>query len=914
MSAPLSFAPLVGLRLGGAALTPYDDLAPDTGTLGRPVWGPRELLADLELRLGLPRDEAPAALREQAFAARLKALVAPGKFWAASFGVDPSGTAAALLAWRDGLVDSGWDGAPIAGGGGRLGGLAEVEALCAPALPAGTVDRLVRVERALAAGDKPPPYDAVSLAEPGALWSARWRRVFALLEARGASFAVIEPRFEAAPAGTDLGRIQALMRGEEGPTGPLAGDGTLLLLRAPTSWELGETVAALLRAEGPARGSTVVIRGGEQAALDAGLAAQGMASLGLASASPRRPALQVLPLAIELAFEPRDPYRVLELLTLAVSPFQGRVGRELARALTEAPGIDGPEWRAAKAKLREPVAGRSADELTRIERRLARVEQWLEAPGVPRGEAAPRERLVEVAARVEEWLRARVALDSADSSEQAVLGAAYAQARAFRQVLADDVRPALSLVEARTLGDRVTSAGQRIALAHERAGRLDHVDEPGALLVTRDTVVFWHAVAGTERRAFPEPWREPEREALSAAGVELPDIDARLADENTAWRRAVLAARARVIFAVPDTAAGSVCAPHPLWEEIVARLRADEAAVASLTRTAHQLRAARLPLAPAPGANLPPGRVEWRLPASAARAADVHSASSLDELLRCPLRWTLKRRAKLYAGAVAQLPPDHKLAGTIGHRLVETLHVSGKLTTDAAELRRAAAAALETLLREEGTPWLLPGRAFDREQKKAALIHAVERLAAGLSESGLTVEAVEESLEAPWGERTLQGRADLLARDAAGRRVIVDLKWGASSYRDLLRAGLALQLAVYARAAAAGRPVPAGYFSLKATSFLTTEPGLFADVEPLDGPSPGETLDRAERTLGLVEEALRQGRVPAAGVASSQGLLPVLGVAPTDEARYLDYRKAPDGACQYCDHDAICGKAWESLR
>ena len=57
------------------------------------------------------------------------------------------------------------------------------------------------------------------------------------------------------------------------------------------------------------------------------------------------------------------------------------------------------------------MADRPPEQVQRVERRLTRVQQWLEATGVPRDEAAPRERLLEVAARVEEWLRARRALD-----------------------------------------------------------------------------------------------------------------------------------------------------------------------------------------------------------------------------------------------------------------------------------------------------------------------------------------------------------------------------------------------------------------------------------------------------------------------------------------------------------------------
>ena len=57
-----------------------------------------------------------------------------------------------------------------------------------------------------------------------------------------------------------------------------------------------------------------------------------------------------------LAFEPRDPRRVLELLTLSVGPFRGRVGSQLARAMAKQPGVgEGQEWKRRKARLLEEL-------------------------------------------------------------------------------------------------------------------------------------------------------------------------------------------------------------------------------------------------------------------------------------------------------------------------------------------------------------------------------------------------------------------------------------------------------------------------------------------------------------------------------------------------------------------------------
>ena len=113
--------------------------------------------------------------------------------------------------------------------------------------------------------------------------------------------------------------------------------------------------------------------------------------------------LQVLPLAIELAFEPRDPYRVLELLTLPLGPFHGFVGGALARALAAAPGTGGRPWRQAKEYIAQRVG---ADDTRAIER----IEAWLEGPGHSAREGAPRSALLAIADRVVAWLTAGYAL------------------------------------------------------------------------------------------------------------------------------------------------------------------------------------------------------------------------------------------------------------------------------------------------------------------------------------------------------------------------------------------------------------------------------------------------------------------------------------------------------------------------
>lgn len=140
---------LAGLGLGGPTVAMAAN-ASTRASLGRPAWGQAGLLRDLELRIGSSPITESASARIPRWTARIKSLAASNAFYNRSFSVDELGTAVTLLEWRDALVEAGWDGAPIAGGGERLNALAALEGHEREGAEPGHADRLVRVERAIA--------------------------------------------------------------------------------------------------------------------------------------------------------------------------------------------------------------------------------------------------------------------------------------------------------------------------------------------------------------------------------------------------------------------------------------------------------------------------------------------------------------------------------------------------------------------------------------------------------------------------------------------------------------------------------------------------------------------------------------------------------------------------------------------
>ena len=945
--------PLVGWGLGGSVVRerPGSGLG---GRLGEPTWSPSQLLRDLELRLGLPQAEASAAVRVPLYSRRLTQVVANAThdaarapFFARSFEVDSLGTAKAILAWRDALLEAGWNGQHVPGGGDRLEALAAAEALLSEPLPPGRADRLVRVAEELRACSQHRLYDALTLVEPRALWPRRWRAVLALLEERGCVIEPLAPELPGAPATTDLGVLQRMLRGElpsrrtkEGSA--VKGDGSLLLLRGDTPGDLAELTAAILAEHRDQ--ATTVVRCADTATLESALARQGLPHQGHASPSAWRPAMQLLPLALELAFEPRDPYRVLELLTLPVGPFQGMLGAQLARAVSKQPGVGGTEWQRQKERAKERLRGSrikvrvsegrteaeaAADAEAHVAERMDRVALWLEAAGAP-AEGAPRLDLVHVANRVRHFLQKRMQFEGGGE----IYGAAYAQAQSMTEALARDERDALSREHMRQLLDGVVRGEQDLDLTIERAGRIDHVDHPAALLASTSAVVFWAFVGGTERRPILPPWHRAERAALEAVGVDFPDPGKLLTVESDAWRRGILAARERVVFVVPSTMKGEAVAPHPTWDEVAARLGLeDETAAAVLTRTPSVVLAsgdALVPLAPIARLPLPEARGAWSLPPDRLAAAGdtLHtSPTALDTLATCPLRFVLSHHARLRSGALAKVANGPLLNGNLGHRLVEELHAAKAFDlTDEAAFDARTLATVTALLPTEGATLLLAGAAIERAQLVPQLVRAMRELRRYLEGAGWRVAAVEEEVSTTSSLGTLKGRLDVRLENAKSEQAVLDLKWGGGTYRALLEGGRAVQLAAYVRAVreahggnTAGKRTEAlpaaGYFSLHGAKVLTADArmGMGPD-KTLDGPTLAETWSRVEKTARAVQASLRAGKVPvAAATKRALPLLDALGIAEADHPTHYAVAEASD-ACRYCDYPTICGQAWEAVR
>ncbi len=873
------------------------------------VWlGPLGLLGRVELGLGLIGLHASAMERALALAGRLAAF--PDAFFAASFRVDPIGTARRLLAWRDALRMHRWQAEP-GKETGRVAALAEATR----ELPAGSPER---IQACLAALQKLGAQDGLELGrlevlvdeaeetqEPGG-WKSLpplWRDLVCALA--GAGVEVIGRALRPVEARGDL------LACREKDFRPAA-DGSLRLLRPAGVLEAADQAAAWVRSLGEDAEILVV---NPDPVLDEALARHGCATTGAGASSELSSLQSVLPLVLGLAWSPPDPELAWRLLCLPKGPFPRDLAMDLLGALHRWPSVgsrrwvEGVErWKARKtAEPDEDGTGEPPADPAYVERVLERLAGVFDPlPGAPRhtGKApvALLQRRIEL---VEGWLRPLVhgdhALDGA--------GEALAQCAALRGLLEAWGVVDISQIDLSRLVGHATSSGggRRPALAG-----IASVPSPGCVAGPVRHVLWWGFCArpGAATTDFP-PLAGSEQRALAAGGVELPEPTAEAVRASRRERRPLDQSSQAVLLVCPRQGTdGEEAFPAAPWDRVRANLPAGE------WHLVEKLAVRRLPADGLPEARPVAARPRLAAKAVVSMAHTVElpgsiSPTSLESLVGCPYRGLLTLLAHVDSGPTCALDPPGAPAGrgSLAHAVLEHVLLGvkdGRIRSEG-EAGRAARAFLDAeVAKFDGrlaAPW---GRL-----EQGAAIRLVEQAASDLVgkllAAGLVVDGVEQVLEAAVDGLALNGRADLVVRDNAGKPLVVDLKLGGKKRYLQLRAGTALQLACYARMLATDRrSLPRSAFYTLTTRRLLGA-GVFPGAEEVAGPAMEVTWKAILRAVEGIREGLARLEVRVPGIDEGGAAV----VVSREDAGAVEggrLRLPPD--CGYCELGVLCGRAF----
>jgi ATP-dependent helicase/nuclease subunit B len=848
-----------------------DDLAPGRAVSATAWMGLAGLLEFLETRLGLGGLPVSEGERCVHFA---QALAGSEGFWNRSLDTDAVGTSREILRWVDELKMMGWAGA---GCTDRIRQLSTVASSVLPGIPDRLRSVLTELERT---ADRIEPL-TIHPVQPADDMPPLLGQVFADLVNRHGAVCE-EIGIQDVEASGNLGASRA--RGFR----PQPGDDSLVLLRTHTPWAAAEHVAAWLASLDDA-GGTVVI--GATPELDATLARFGLPTSGGTRPGPRANMLaSLIPLILGAAEPVPDPSRALELLTLPGGPFPSWVGRRLARALHEFPGIGNDGWTAVAGSLATLAEERGHDGGERWESRVGAIFAGL----LP--DLYANSQREEISACLEAvlipWLEERASA----SRHAGVYRAVHTATRDLIELLEGRGSGPLEPGEfLRLWGEIPCAAGASLYPAE--AG-IDFVDSPGAVLAPARRIIWWDFCGKNGRSSRPLPLSLEEYRDLADNGVHLQEFYHACARcEPLRWQRPWRLCSETLVLASPVlSATGDASHPHPFWDELCATMAGDNAPEI-LTRDG--------PIAEAAGWTMPATvspprpRRRWGSPGGVGHR-ETESPSGLERLLRCPFAWVAQYKGRLTPGIVRSLPTGGLLDGKLFHEIFRQLPDEAFRSPDDAV--RAALA----LFRERG-PALAgayfraggqsPQAAFER--KLGESVAAVTRW---LNENGMQVAGREEDLRGTVSGMPFAGRLDLRAY-SAGASTVLDFKNGSESeHLKGLKGNTAVQLISYATLAEQTlvcRPA-ALYFILKSRHFLPSR----------DAHQSGSPLNNAaglharwgalESAYGEALEALNE-HVVAAGVPDEEQDPPAKDQWINDQIQLV-----PN--CDFCELGMLCGK------
>lgn len=798
----------LGLELDGGSYP--DALDGGAASAGRVVTGPKGLVSILETRMGLSAREEREGVRIGQYLKRLTELDDGKRYYSESFKADAWSVAKQLLEWRDELVSHGWRGDMPDGASNRLKDLAGIEKLHKCELAPGFSDRLLQVTSNLKTA-RDLGISEIRCVEPPGDWPPCWQNVLSLLAKAGVAVTTIPSTEgdEKAPRekGTDLARLKAALAQNQPDSSGIKGDGSLIVVRSDVDGDITEIISSWLAQRAEEHKKVLFIRGNGSSHLCNGFHSRNLPCIGWESRSQWRTALQVLPLILSNLWQPFDPQRLLEILTLPKSPIPRSAAALFESALREHPGTGGPLWQKAWDQAVANYAARHGKEDGKpgapgdVEQFKKQLLFWLgerrygPSPGVPAGVVS------EICGQMHQWSATRGALD-----EDGLLAASSSMAEEVAKVIRAAGSELIPKTQLDRILDSVMGAGLEHPCAYPEAAAWSMVTSPGQIWGHVPHIV-WLDFVDSGRGTFSSTWSNDEEALLSSMGVCLERPHAKRIRHSKTWLRPVQHAGDRLTLVVPGNIVSDNPAIHPLWDEMRYFLRMEEADEGKITvdaSTARKTAKSRFLGTALVGERvserpLPLPAKEWRVPNPRILVRDRESPTSMEMLISCPLSWVLNYILKLESGRLASLPDAKQTTGSLAHAVIESLFTQST-ALQPSEAAGAAGKIFDRLIPQMAAQLLQPGWELERERCRKALGTAASRLAAILEEAKLEVAGCEITKQKDLRPgRKFEGRIDMVLQGKGRREFFLDLKWsGSSKYRyQEAKEGLSLQLAAY---------------------------------------------------------------------------------------------------------------------
>ncbi|MFV2055814.1 MAG: RecB family exonuclease [Thiohalomonadales bacterium] len=786
----------------------FDGLHPiqfDTN-MGEKRVGPLGLLAILETQLAIASPDLSHTIRTIDYLACLRQLDSSHAFYHRSLAVDEFNVATELLSWRDTWYEAGWDGTFPSGVSVRLDMMAAVEVVAQKRVGASLGQRLQKILYLL--GSQQTQIDQIVLLDPIERFSMLWQRLLDKFDC--VAPAALGPQ---ANEDCDLGKLQrALQRLAQGKSSKsdngqviktaLAADRSFTVLRANSSMVSAQLLARWLKqlSDNKQHKTTVLLSGSDGTELDDALEEADLPRIGFESLSPWRPLLQVLPLVLELLWEPLDPAVLLQFLMHPMGPLPRRIRQPLADIVANRPGIGGLEWQQQLQSLLAQNENKHLKDET---------NEWFDSPRYSRQEGLPIDVVWGRTLKILDWLEQKLTIET-DDAKYYLIGAAHHQASELVLILDNfqaDGREKLEQEQLRYLLEKLAGRGTGIVdkvaecITNETNWILGS-NNPANCYQAYPTLIWWDFKETTGVKRYP--WSARELQALDVAGVKLANLQQELVWQADNWLRPILAVSEQLILVLHDNDESV----HPLWDQINscvkdwASIDAENGILDGRPSPWSDVISKTIDIV---GCPLPEPRRWWQLESGEALGKrDKESYSSLDRFIHSPYQWVFAYKAQLYPGTLRQLNDGNSLKGTLVHHLYEQFFNENPDSLTNSDIDKTALddwfdARLKKLLVEEAAVLLQPGRLVEKAQYEETARHSLYQLIRQLRAAKIIQVEMETQEEGRFVGGVLAGFIDMRVINERGQEALIDIKWGGKKYRrQSLEENSHLQLVLYA--------------------------------------------------------------------------------------------------------------------
>ncbi len=810
------------------------------------VCGLYGLLQYLEKHLGTSYPERNDYLRQEQYRQALAThlLANPTAFFARSFEADAIATANTLLSYRDELLLAEWDFETNEKMPTRLATLATIEQQLQVGLPMylydGFAERFCKMKYWVTR--LPIPLQKIYLTEPRDLLPFYIQDLWDVLESIGVEIVEAMPN-ELAKNTTDLFNFQRALLKEPFQKGAVEGDGSILIIKGDRETYLAEYLAKML-AKNPSYRPVCLIPN-KNRALDNSLVEEGVPSFGILSASLARPTLQILKLVSTFLWKPINPYKILEFVSLPVTPIHSKLAKRIAKVMADKPGLNSGSWRRMVAEFfgyyeqeieRNPTRRLELEKEER-ETRL-QFNKWFNRRRYDTKKAVPKAEVVDLFSGVWSWAEDQLEevkkeLDKVQkridnpatphqdlekltdrkedfTKRQQALTSLFEQSRKLIQIL-DALPEGDTFLTYLRLERLVRTINEPAAMRFRKTevGHLPFVYQQSAIIRPVEEVFWWNFVDNTTTAGFSN-WYPNEQYYLSEQGISYSNVQQQ--NRLLLWQRMrpVLQCQKQLILVCPKYVEGKEQLAHPLWGDLCAALGEDN--LEKLTIEVQQQHNMGLleqffdlpvlePLAPVQlGKPQPYLHIPYQ---EAMPQRERESFTSLSNLLYYPYQWFFRYQADFNRSSILSISKENRLKGNLAHQLFEqlfTLIIEQENTVWTKEaLHEWVADYMPGLLEREGAVLLMYGYEPERLGFIQTLQNAAWALITMIQKNGWKVVATEQLVEGKLLNQNLYGYIDLVL-ERNGQKVIIDLKWqGANSRKQSYKNREDLQLVIYSK-------------------------------------------------------------------------------------------------------------------